>query len=159
MRARERKVRRAVIEVRWLPRCGRVALCAVMAEARLNVRRIGGRRKGLTVTGETIGGRRDIAVCVALLTGHRCMRTGERKSGLLMVEDRRFPGVDIVAAQAVVIEATRHMVGIGCRRERFLVTGIAVARCAGIAFAVAGLTFKLQMRAFEWEVGQVVIKR
>jgi hypothetical protein len=65
------------------------------------------------------------------------MRSGERETRCRMVECRRRPGRSRVAERAIVIELTIDMIGIGRRRERRLVTRVAVGRRAGIT---AGMT-------------------
>lgn len=87
------------------------------------------------------------------------MSTSQGESGLIVVEGRRLPGLDIVATSAIVIEIAGDMIGLAGSGEGILVAGIAVERGTRVAFTMAGLTLEGQMCACKREVSEVVIER
>ena len=132
MEARQRKSRRIVIEGGRLPRCSRVAKCAIGRESNLRVVRA---RSGLVI-GQVAGnasryGQAVIVVDVATRARNRCMKTSQRETCCRVIEYRSRPGCGRVAERTVGRERRRNMVWHHASESRGALPGSDVATVAG----------------------------
>ncbi len=139
VRASQRKPRGVVIEGRRRPVRGSVAKLAALRKSGGRVVRGVGSLVILQMAGNAI--RADVGERtrrVALRTGDRGMRSGERECRQVMVKRRAQPGGRVVASGAVMRKSSRDVVRVGRLREIGKVTAGAI-RCYSLE-TVPGVT-------------------
>lgn len=102
-----------------------------------------------------------ISAAVTRLALETDMGAFERKSGervIVAMRIDRSPGGCAVTTGAGMPEAVSHVIRIGRAGIRHLVTGIAIVGSIGIACAMAGLAFEIDMSTGDCKAGLVMIE-
>ena len=122
MRAGQRELGQAMIKILRIPAVSGMAFGTIMAEIVGRMIGIVGSQIIVLMTGPAIRWRtRVLAVNMAIGAIARYMGSGQRKSGKVMIEVGRFPGVLIMTLSAVFRKSPVDMVGIIYRIEIVLV--------------------------------------
>ena len=114
VRAGQREAGSRVIETRPVPRSRVVALCAVLREICLHVVRLCRALEVFQVaacagrTGQVV-----VAVHMTLRALNGRVRSGERESGVVVIEGRSRPGGRVVALRASLRESAGNVIRIG----------------------------------------------
>ena len=154
--AGQRETCLAVIESRICPRSCSVTGGTSGRYSGLHVIRIGGALKIFHVTGGAVCRSAGIlSVHVTLGTGHRDVRTGQRKLGKgVVIESRRLPGGRGVAALACLRESSLHVIRVCRLLEIGKVTADASRGCTReLASDMAGGAVQRNVGAGQGEAG------
>ena len=159
MCARQREIRRVVIEKCRLPQIGIVAGFAFETEVVFNVIRIGGVLKICLVTGIASRWRSGVTFAVAIDAVHRNMRTRQREICRVVIKRRRFPREICVAIRAHNTEVICHMIRFVSVFKIYLMAGVTVGlQRDEFAIFVAIRALDCRMRPGKREIRQIVIK-
>jgi len=154
MRAGELETGRVVVEGRRLPGGDAVTVLAGRREAA--VTRVAGAVVARLVAREAIARRAGVGRAVAVDAAGGTVRSAEREAGVVVVEERRLPGGETMTVATGGGKAGVHR--IPRRGEVVLMAGKALARCAGVAGAVAERALDGAVSADELEAGLIVIE-